>query len=146
MCLQLYMFFFPGVSLNGSYPINKQNFRCQKHPTSFLPSFSPLSRSPHAGSAAPDGEPDVAAKSLGAPPSLGRESAWVRPAAHGELEGFNGKSSRFYHGSFTMGFTMGFTLSNIINLMTLGLEGREPAPKHREMNPLLITRGWLEEL
>ena len=84
----------------------------------------------------------MAAKSLGAPPSLGRESAWVRPAAHGELEGFNGKSSRFYHGSFTMGFT----LSNIINLMTLGLEGREPAPKHREIYPLLITRGWLEEL
>ena len=93
------MFFFPGVSLNGSYPTNKQNFRCQKHPTSFLPSFSPLSRSPHAGSAAPDGEPDVAAKSLGAPPSSGRESAWVRPAAHGELEGFNGFYTIKYHKS-----------------------------------------------
>ena len=33
-----------------------------------------------------------------------------------------------------------------VNLTTLGLEGPEPAPKHREMYPLLITRGWLEEL
>jgi hypothetical protein len=60
----------------------------------------------------------------------------------GNWKASTGKSSRFYHGTISMGFT----LSNIINLMTLGLEGPEPAPKHREIYPLLITRGWLEEL
>ena len=61
-------------------PNQQTQFLVSKTPhLSFLPSFSPLWRSPHAGSATPDGEPDVqpAAKSLGAPPSLGRESAWV---------------------------------------------------------------------